>query len=357
MRVKKYFKRISSLILALLFIGIPGKVFAVDNSEHGDIDNIKYILDYQYILMKNDNNELNFDFVNNDKLEEFIKLESEFKKMWYKKVGLSIESFDSNCSILSEDKVSDNNYILTVKYSVDLVYKDGEIGKSSDEIYKIDVTKDSNDKVISINDYYQIINNDSQSLSEDSDQVIENGTYIDIESRISNIKELIYNIDVYKQEFDEMENSDIDTRAISGYNRTKAVDYAKKWYSGFNSAWNNYGDDDCTNFVSQCVFTGGLPGSATWYNGSYAWINVRGFFFYMYDYGYASSNLSSTGAQVGDVIQLYNSGKATWSHSVIITGNNSSGFLYTSHSQPRLNYPLANVYPSSTYTSARYLKF
>ena len=54
------------------------------------------------------------------------------------------------------------------------------------------------------------------------------------------------------------------------YNRNKVVAYAKKWYNGRNGQYYSYGQD-CTNFVSQCLYAGGIPmtlgsKSSTWHS-------------------------------------------------------------------------------------------
>ena len=43
------------------------------------------------------------------------------------------------------------------------------------------------------------------------------------------------------------------------YNAANAAAYAKKWYDGYNSQYNNYNGQggDCANFVSQCLIAGG----------------------------------------------------------------------------------------------------
>lgn len=55
------------------------------------------------------------------------------------------------------------------------------------------------------------------------------------------------------------------------YKRTDVVNYANKWYSGNNPDYTCFGKNvngqqspiggngDCANFVSQCLFEGGLP--------------------------------------------------------------------------------------------------
>ena len=49
--------------------------------------------------------------------------------------------------------------------------------------------------------------------------------------------------------------------ALSAYNRDKAYNYAKKYWSNYNTpTYANYNPDggDCANFVSQCLIAGGL---------------------------------------------------------------------------------------------------
>lgn len=58
-----------------------------------------------------------------------------------------------------------------------------------------------------------------------------------------------------------------------------------------------------------------------------------------------------------DELNIDNDKYNAWNHSVIITGRNGSGWLYSAHSTNRKDYPILNVYPSSTYTNIRYIKF
>ena len=62
------------------------------------------------------------------------------------------------------------------------------------------------------------------------------------------------------------------------YDRNKAVNYAKKWWNSRNKQYYSY-SSDCTNFVSQCFYAGGIPmtlGSASnsWHSFRY---NKKGF--------------------------------------------------------------------------------
>lgn len=77
------------------------------------------------------------------------------------------------------------------------------------------------------------------------------------------------------------ENNPVNNADPTGqYNRNLAVAYALKWYNGRNSLYYSY-SSDCANFVSQCLYAGGIgmtnlwhsrrSSKSYWYN-SLAWI-------------------------------------------------------------------------------------
>ena len=63
--------------------------------------------------------------------------------------------------------------------------------------------------------------------------------------------------------------------SAENYNPSAAVAYASQYWNNYNPAYNNYNSvgGDCANFVSQCLYAGGIPQDGTWYNGSSAWIS------------------------------------------------------------------------------------
>lgn len=117
------------------------------------------------------------------------------------------------------------------------------------------------------------------------------------------------------------------------YNRQKAIEYAYKWWNARNPKFLNFDKygGDCTNFISQCLFYGGIEMNSTsklgWfyytsYNRSYSWTGVEEF------YNYAVNNLSNIGpkakvvtidnVEVGDVIQILQQGQR-FHHNLLIT--------------------------------------
>ena len=164
------------------------------------------------------------------------------------------------------------------------------------------------------------------------------------------------------------------------YNREKAVDYAETWTDGEavirNAEWPLY-DGNCQNFVSQCLFAGGVPMDATGANQwkwcgnaintaqkmagrSASWAGVDDFYNYSKyndDKGglVAQVDASLCKAQPGDILQLGAFGE--WYHSVIITevvydGDQPVDFLVASNTTDHLSYPVS-AYP---YTAMRLIK-
>ena len=56
------------------------------------------------------------------------------------------------------------------------------------------------------------------------------------------------------------------------YSPNDAINYAEQYANSYNlldssgSGFNNYHPNDCTNFVSQCIYIGGLAQDTTWYS-------------------------------------------------------------------------------------------
>ena len=50
------------------------------------------------------------------------------------------------------------------------------------------------------------------------------------------------------------------------YSRQNAIKYAKRWYNGRNPEFKSYATADCANFVSQCLYAGGIKMNNAWYS-------------------------------------------------------------------------------------------
>lgn len=160
------------------------------------------------------------------------------------------------------------------------------------------------------------------------------------------------------------------------YNRTAAKNYADTYANGTNSDYDRYSPSDCTNFVSQAIYSGmgyaspNTDGMGTygddseWYfdfyskTGSSPWVGVP------QQYDFITGNTSQKGpygqentlcaTKVGDIIQLKSGG--SWFHEAIVVSSvypycgTLSQYQIDSHTTDHYHYPLSNwasFYPSN----------
>lgn len=153
---------------------------------------------------------------------------------------------------------------------------------------------------------------------------------------------------------------------LSSYSGEDAAAYAKKYADGNNSTYPHYATGDCTNFVSQCIYAGGIKmdgsnnksgtydSTTDWYciyiNSflgfrQYAvttsWIRVADFNTYMSSLATKSTKttISSliSACEVGDPVLLADKTTGTPYHAIIISGKDSSTAYYSGHTTSRNN--------------------
>lgn len=167
---------------------------------------------------------------------------------------------------------------------------------------------------------------------------------------------------------------------VLAYSGKKAADYADQYATSRNPNYDSFASD-CTNFVSQCVYSGGIVPSddskedfgvnaetTKWYHGKYTrWVGVgkakykwtdwkvsttwcrvqgssstKGYGFHQYMKNteavpvYASKdiNLIIENSKKGDVIQVQKAGEAK-SHSVIVTKATKKDLTLAYHSNDK----------------------
>ena len=81
--------------------------------------------------------------------------------------------------------------------------------------------------------------------------------------------------------------------SFAAYDHGAAQRYADKYVNSSNSTFRYWADNDCTNFVSQCLLAGGLEETDDWYYKNYlsqslTWINANEL------KGHLKSNLKAT---------------------------------------------------------------
>lgn len=132
------------------------------------------------------------------------------------------------------------------------------------------------------------------------------------------------------------------------YDRIAARDYAYKWWGPDESDYNpdytnwNSGGGDCANFVSQCIYAGGVPTSNEWKKDSSAWISTSKLASYMTNNGYATKE-SYTVTTAGNFATKPG-------HSVLVTINNGVDICFTAHNNNRLDAAFSKTELTSTYT-------
>ncbi len=146
------------------------------------------------------------------------------------------------------------------------------------------------------------------------------------------------------------------------YNRAQAVMYAKRWALGRNPLFENYAGigGDCTNFVSQSIYAGSCVMNYTetfgWYyvsptDRAPAWTGVQFLYNFLTTNAGEGPYASETEAgEIGDAVQLANE-EGVYYHTLLITGEDESGYLVSAHTNDALDRPLA----SYSYADSRIL--
>ena len=124
----------------------------------------------------------------------------------------------------------------------------------------------------------------------------------------------------------EIATSSLKTYGDGKYNYSpdKAIAYADKWATSRNPAYKQYPGVDCCNFVSQCLYAGGMPKNSSWYPASYAWINCSGAISNFKKYGKFMSASDSNVLRGNPVYYDWNS-NGVYDHTAICVGRNSAG--------------------------------
>ena len=144
-----------------------------------------------------------------------------------------------------------------------------------------------------------------------------------------------------------------------------AVSYAQKYtdnsgdYKGYyNTEYNiykpvnplAYRGYDCTNYVSQCLYAGGLNSTEKWapvhrgedckkVKGGITWVGVTDLFSYLKDQGFECEKVNNNLSNIykGDVVFLAKNGESV-THATICTGFYEGKPIYCGHSKWRKNF-------------------
>ena len=148
------------------------------------------------------------------------------------------------------------------------------------------------------------------------------------------------------------------------YDKNSALDYAMRWANSRNPVFYNFDNlgGDCTNFVSQCIFSGAkimnYSKNLGWYYNNLnsrapAWTGVK----FLYDFlsqnkgfGPFAKEVSKSEIQIGDVIFLINFNNEYY-HSLFVSNVNGNEIFCSAHSLDAFNRPLS----SYLYNNAKFM--
>jgi hypothetical protein len=136
------------------------------------------------------------------------------------------------------------------------------------------------------------------------------------------------------------------------YDRQAAVTYASRWWNRYNPQFRSFPSDDCTNYISQCLWAGGLPMEDTgrretgwWYRGpddawSFSWTVANALRWYLSGSKRAVGRPTAKGLDLGDIITYDWNGDDIWTHSTIVVGSDATGEpLVAGHTVPSFRRP------------------
>ncbi|MFB6468722.1 amidase domain-containing protein [Cytobacillus sp. Hz8] len=241
-----------------------------------------------------------------------------------------------------------------------LVKRKAEIvkAKAVGKILNRDVTKDLTSVYYQVHFQYLIKQKGELYLEEE------------IENRAANFQQNIllkeWEIDPFEQEekwetptseddndrdFFLKKDDELSERLSYQYDRRKAIQYAERWWNSYNPAYKKF-ENDCTNFISQCLRAGEAPmrgypnrGTGWWIRGnnwSYSWAIANALRLYLSNskQGLRAREVSSPEELLqGDVICYDFQGNGRFDHNTIITGMDALGMplvnAHTTNSRQR----------------------
>ena len=134
------------------------------------------------------------------------------------------------------------------------------------------------------------------------------------------------------------------------YDRLKVQAYANTWWNSYNPQYLFFENDDCTNFVSQCLFAGNAPMNYTgkreigwWYQGrigkqelwSFSWTvadSLRRYLTGGSNYWHAERVNLPQELTIGDVISYDFDGNGHYQHSTVVSKMDVNGMpLISAH--------------------------
>ncbi|WP_051330730.1 amidase domain-containing protein [Aneurinibacillus terranovensis] len=150
------------------------------------------------------------------------------------------------------------------------------------------------------------------------------------------------------------------------YDRIQAVRYAEIWWNDYNPRFHTF-EVDCTNFISQCLYAGGVPMSMTGKRNSGWWYRQSGTANESWSYSWAVAHslrwvlehgkymrterkVSAVELSVGDVICYDFDGDGHWQHNTIVVAKDYNGMPLVNAHTTNSRHRYWDYHDSSAYT-------
>ncbi|MCA1056582.1 amidase domain-containing protein [Rossellomorea aquimaris] len=178
--------------------------------------------------------------------------------------------------------------------------------------------------------------------------LVKQGSFFYLEEEVENRRAVYYDGHLYDDgevpvTVDELSSLDDppahneEDRVSYQYDRLSAVQYAEKWWNTYNPAYRKF-ENDCTNFISQCLHAGNAPmrgypsqGKGWWMRGnswSYSWTVANSMRLHLpaSTIGLRAREVGSPHKlKLGDVICYDFEGDGRFDHTTIVTGRDADG--------------------------------
>lgn len=138
-------------------------------------------------------------------------------------------------------------------------------------------------------------------------------------------------------------------RKYSNFNVAEACNYAETFALNPNPKYKSFENigGDCTNFISQILYAGGIKQTKAWSPYTNSWIRVEDIYLYLTTNKLATKLPNETSLSKGCLIQFYTPQIGRFFHNGFITYElPNNDYLYCCHSYNKLNYPLSEIFPN-----------
>lgn len=340
----KFFLTLILIFIFSIFIKHPNILANANNEKINSSINIFFELDRKANL----NNALPCfnSIIESTSLLNEINNKYEFERQWREKLEYSILSYNYTLKTTIKE-IKDNIAKVYVERNLEFTMTTcPKIPQKSQNERFIFILKD-------IDDVWKIVD---YCYEEENPDYFDTLTTDDLQDDFRNFPSTwsnkLSNIDLLLNDFNNIVNENFSlsnfSASTNSINREKIADYAEKYALLRNSLYRDFEESggDCTNFISQALYYGGLNQTTDWKPYTYPWIRVRDLRDYLIYNGLATESSKIGENYLGGLVQFSTTNYDGWSHSAIITYKlPNNDYLYCCHSYDKLNYPLSKSYP------------